>query len=309
MQNPKEPTERPLATIHVVDRFRTTLPNIESLANSMAKRGLLQPILILRDGTLVAGYRRVEAARRLGWETIAVRIYDGADVRGAEVDENMERDDLTPSERVAVAEHFRPIVEEEAREHQRVAGPESGRGAKRTGSAKPVKAIRVDEVLATKVRWSRQTLRDAERVVEAARQRPAFQWIVTLMDRSGNVAAAVRRLKATVNLHRQFSAGKLLPNTPQLALFDQKAVFRIQANAIAASIEKAVNSLVAVWHYAEGFVKENAVDLPDDARRRIARALQQAADRCRELLEPDATPGTPLLLDVETDGIASSEQA
>jgi len=55
---------------------RQRLQGIEELAASLQTYGLLQPIVVRRKGRkfeLVAGHRRLEAARSLGWETIDAR--------------------------------------------------------------------------------------------------------------------------------------------------------------------------------------------------------------------------------------------
>jgi ParB family chromosome partitioning protein len=49
-------------------------PGVRELADSMRRDGLRDPIDILPDGTILAGHRRVAAARWLGWNEIEVRI-------------------------------------------------------------------------------------------------------------------------------------------------------------------------------------------------------------------------------------------
>jgi ParB family chromosome partitioning protein len=60
------------------ERTRADLGDIDSLAASMRDVGLLHPITITDTGKLLAGQRRLEAARRLGWTTIPVRIVEDA---------------------------------------------------------------------------------------------------------------------------------------------------------------------------------------------------------------------------------------
>jgi hypothetical protein len=54
----------------VGDRYRSTLGDLTALMRSMASEGQLQPILVLDNHELLAGERRLEAARRLGWADI-----------------------------------------------------------------------------------------------------------------------------------------------------------------------------------------------------------------------------------------------
>ena len=80
-----------------------------SWRSSIAAQGLLHPITLRKrasDGAhvLVAGRHRLEAVRKLGHQTVAAVILDGADSDRAqlvEIDENLIRADLTPAERAA----------------------------------------------------------------------------------------------------------------------------------------------------------------------------------------------------------------
>ena len=82
------------------------LADLDALASSINDVGLLAPVVILEDGTLVAGHRRLEACRKLGWSTVPVRrvrqINDAVTVLKAERDENTCRLDFAPSEAVAL---------------------------------------------------------------------------------------------------------------------------------------------------------------------------------------------------------------
>lgn len=100
-----------LEEIIVGDRVRKDMGDIESLAESMKRHGLLHPVVVKKDGTLIAGHRRLEAARHLGWDEIAVTVIDVRDLLSAERDENMERKDFTPTEAVAIGR----LIEEQHR--------------------------------------------------------------------------------------------------------------------------------------------------------------------------------------------------
>lgn len=85
-----------IARIKVGKRLRP-LGDVATLAESMRQIGQLNPINILPDGTLVAGYHRLEAARLLGWDTIRAIVVemDEVDAELAEIDENLRRSNLT----------------------------------------------------------------------------------------------------------------------------------------------------------------------------------------------------------------------
>ena len=95
-------TELPTTTIAIGDivigkRFRRTLGRLETLVCSIREVGLLHPIVVTADRRLVAGQRRLEACRTLGWTEIPVRVVDLEDLLRAE----------HAPERVAAADHAR----------------------------------------------------------------------------------------------------------------------------------------------------------------------------------------------------------
>ncbi len=93
----------PITAITIGDRVRQDLGDIESLARSIREDGLLHPPVVTTDGLLIAGRRRLEAMRFLGFKEIPVRILNPADLRRAEAAENGLRKSLRPSEMYALA--------------------------------------------------------------------------------------------------------------------------------------------------------------------------------------------------------------
>lgn len=91
------------------ERFREP-ENIPALANSLQTFGQLQPIILDAEGELSAGCRRYTAAKSLGWEEIwAVSIAQMTEnvllARSIELEENVQREDMSWAERVkAIAE-------------------------------------------------------------------------------------------------------------------------------------------------------------------------------------------------------------
>lgn len=95
----------PIADIRIGDRFRKEMGDLEQLADSIAKQGLLQPIGITSDHELVFGERRLRACRDvLGLAEVEVRIVDVTSIVEGEHDENEVRKDFNFSERMAIAE-------------------------------------------------------------------------------------------------------------------------------------------------------------------------------------------------------------
>lgn len=79
------------------ERQRTELTNIEELADSILRRGLMQPIVVTRDLILVAGERRLTAHKHAGLDTIKITFSDEMDegeLQALELEENVKRVDL-----------------------------------------------------------------------------------------------------------------------------------------------------------------------------------------------------------------------
>ena len=74
--------------------------DIKSLAQSISELGLLNPITIDQNHTLIAGRHRLEAAKSLGWNEIECNISDlqGLKAELAEIDENFVRKNLSTIE-------------------------------------------------------------------------------------------------------------------------------------------------------------------------------------------------------------------
>lgn len=85
-------------------RQRKELGDIQELANSIATHGLMNPIIIRRNGELVAGERRLRAVKSLGWDMVLVHYIDelsAEDAFAIELEENIKRKALTWDEEVA----------------------------------------------------------------------------------------------------------------------------------------------------------------------------------------------------------------
>ena len=89
--------------VHVGERHRRDLGEIETLAESIATEGLLQPIGITEENLLVFGERRLRAFQDvLRRETIPARVVHVRSITAGEYAENEIRKDFTASERVAI---------------------------------------------------------------------------------------------------------------------------------------------------------------------------------------------------------------
>jgi len=87
----------------------------EDIKESIQLYGVLNPIIVDNDGTLVAGERRLTASLELGLETIPVRYLDSLSAQESqiiELEENLKRSDLTWKESVLATAKIHSIYVE-----------------------------------------------------------------------------------------------------------------------------------------------------------------------------------------------------
>lgn len=105
-------------SIRVGRRHRTELGDIDELAASIERDGLLQPITVTPDGVLVCGARRLAAIRKLGEKKVNVWVRSGlSDRLGqllAEQDDNLLHKPLTQREAAALYRELKQVMAEDA---------------------------------------------------------------------------------------------------------------------------------------------------------------------------------------------------
>lgn len=194
MSAPRQSSTWPISRIVVARRIRRDHGNVSALADSIREIGLLHPPVVLPDGTLVAGARRLEAVKHLGWRevpvTIARTLDDALAKLTAERDENTQRKALTPEEAVRLADKIEPMIRAAAKARQR----EHGRTAPgRTHSGKVSGSDRGEtrQIVAAAVGLSAPSLKRAREVVAAGERHPD---LVAKMNRNGRVDGVHREL-------------------------------------------------------------------------------------------------------------------
>lgn len=176
--------QRPINVIRVGQRHRKDLGDIKGLAQSIADIGLLHPIVITPDNELIAGQRRLEACRLLGWQEAPVTVVDLDDTERGEYEENKQRKDFTPSEEVAIWQAL------ESR--QGTSGKLPSLLSKLDSNSNNFPKVRAAQLTGT----SPATLSKAKQVVEAAETEPAkYEHLVSEMDRTGRVNGVYKKLK------------------------------------------------------------------------------------------------------------------
>lgn len=190
--------------INVAERTRKRMGDLQGLANSIATFGLLHPVVVTTDHRLIAGARRIAAARLLGWTaipaTVVDNLNDALDALKAECDENVQREALSVSEAVSQAKRIEPLEREAAKrrkaEGQKAGGKTGGRGREKLAGKLPASyRTEARDRIAAAVGLSASTLKKATEVVEAAEEDPALAALVDQMDADDNVSKAYRQLK------------------------------------------------------------------------------------------------------------------
>ena len=183
----------PIDQIKVIARHRRDLGDVPALATSIEDVGLLNPITVTQDGRLIAGQRRLEAFKLLGRTDVPVRVADNltearAQLR-AERDENTCREDMKPSEKVALGLALEELERPAAVERMTLGkvSPGSETRGERTG--------KVYDLVGEAVGMSGPTYKRAKAVVAAAEDGDAVAVeALERMDKTGKVTPAYDRV-------------------------------------------------------------------------------------------------------------------
>lgn len=195
----------PIDSIIIEDRSRKDFRDIDKLAESIKDVGLILPVAVTSNNKLIDGERRIRAFKALGRTSIPARVaadcHEARDFLKAELDANVCRQEMTITEKVALAKRIEALEKPKAAERQQEGRV---RGAKSLGATAPKdqnEDQRSDAIAASAVGVSRDTYRRARYVVEATDHqddevREAAQRAVEQMDR-GEVS--VKAALAAVN--------------------------------------------------------------------------------------------------------------
>jgi len=189
--SPRDTLEVPIASIQIRERVRKALGDIDGLAKSLETVGLLQPVAVTKENgkyILVAGHRRLLAAKEACWRTIPVHVVDLDNVLLGQYHENAFRKNLLPSEMV---ELYRTIKD-------RLASP---RGRPRKEGKFPAfpRGKTVDKV-SKFCGVSGRTLQKMIEIVEAAEENP---------DRYGPLVEQLDRIQRVQKVYNRFRRLKL----------------------------------------------------------------------------------------------------
>ena len=91
----------PIEDIKIKKRIRKDLGDLTSLIDSLRNHGLMNPVVVTKKNELIAGHRRIESAKVLGWKSIEVMVLDKIselEKLELEIEENVVRKDFSGDE-------------------------------------------------------------------------------------------------------------------------------------------------------------------------------------------------------------------
>ncbi len=107
--------------VSIGDRIRKDMGDLKELSDDIAKNGLINPPVVTPDFELIAGERRLQAMKELGYKQVEVRIMKVEDAEhklNLEINENENRKDFNKSERIEYARQLERIERVKAKERQ-----------------------------------------------------------------------------------------------------------------------------------------------------------------------------------------------
>ena len=170
---------------------------LKELADSIARHGMVQPIIVRQNGerfVIVAGERRFRAARLAGLTQVPVivKALDDAEVLEVALIENLQREDLNPIEE---AEGYKTLIETY---HMTQEDAAATVGKSRPAVANAMRLLTLDESVREAVKDGRLSAGHARALLPlpAARQREAAETIAAQGLSVRQTEALVKRLTA-----------------------------------------------------------------------------------------------------------------
>ncbi|GAB2761783.1 hypothetical protein GCM10027020_12590 [Nocardioides salsibiostraticola] len=277
--------ERQVDSIHVGVRHRTELGDLRPLMDSIGRLGLLQPVTITPDGVLICGRRRLEAVKRMGWNSLRVWVRTGLSDHItqllAQQDENATHKPLAPLEAAALFREMRVLLAEDASRRQKATqfGADSDITAAQTGDGespsphpKGMGEVRRQAATLITQKDSHQQLERISEIerVAADRGRPAYLRQIAedeleAIRNGGGVDPSFQRLKAAMELAplRTSPADEeevVVQATQTLARARADHARQVKENrakraSAAASAKRSMRSFTLMWAELDGWSK------------------------------------------------------
>lgn len=221
----------PIAEIIVGDRRREDMGDITGLAESIRQFGLLHPVVVDEQKRLVAGGRRLTACKSLGWQEVEVTFLgelSDKQRREIEIEENLQRKDLTEFEKSKNMVELVQVIREQVKEDACAPSAQANKkGETVPGSYRDIE---------TRTGIPQSTIREAEKHVQAVEKHPFLE---------------TAPKKAAIKIAKQIDA---LPEE------DRPKTIKIIAKQMDSSPEKEiVNSVAQNKEESEEFQRANRI--------------------------------------------------
>lgn len=264
--------ERSISSIIVGDRHRHDFGDIDELAASITRDGLLQPITVTPEGVLVCGARRLEALKQLGEKTIKVWVRSCVSDRLAELlaeqAENVLHKPLTPTEATTLYTELKKYIAEDALRRQsatqfsRTDGPSGNHGGATVAPPqfKPGKS-RTQAALMVTGKASYTTLdriAELQRLVSDPGTDPVLRDLageeLRLIDGGGSVTASHARIREFMDpespsTFEDFEAPEDLDSPDELEQLANAALARVKETKRGRSAHKARKASAHVFPF------------------------------------------------------------
>jgi ParB family chromosome partitioning protein len=281
--------ERQIDSIVVGERHRRHPGDLTKLTESLTRVGLLQPVTITPDGYLICGYRRLAAAKELGWQTLRVWVRSGISDELtrllAERDENITHQPLTPDEAAKLYQELLDLVKEDARRRQAATqyGAKNDQSAGQHGHAESAPPglgalgsarRRAAEMVTGKASYARlEQILEMERIAADRSQAETIRQVATdelgVIRNGGAVDPGYQRVKAAQRVAARMTSSRDsdVDALTDEALAEAKADHRrrVRENrakraSAAASAKRSTRAFVLTWAELDGWSKRYDVD-------------------------------------------------
>lgn len=175
-----------ISSIKITDRRDADKNKVKELKESITQLGLINPITLQSDHTLIAGRHRLEACQALGWEEIPANIVtlSGLKAKLAEIDENLIRNEGTVLERSEWLKERKEVYEALFPETKAktIGGKTGGRGREKIANAESAPAIPSSFTTDTAVKTGKSIRAIQEEIQIAANLTPEVKEIIRESD-------------------------------------------------------------------------------------------------------------------------------
>lgn len=190
---------------------------LQELVESVRERGIIQPVIVRpsKDGyELVAGERRLRAAKALGWSEIPAIVRPATNRESLELSllENIQRDDLNPIEE---AKAFERLSTEFGMTQEAIA---KATGKQRSSVANTLRLLKLPDKIVSAIRAGSITAGHAKALlaIEGARQQLAA------FERLLSEGASVRKAEGMTQRARSQGARRLRAADPEIRALEER---------------------------------------------------------------------------------------